>query len=71
MNEWTGTSDEPTLADLEREFPAWKCYRSFGWVWASLRDNPQVKVRGEDPVDLRDMINRWIRLHQGDAEQRD
>lgn len=27
-----------------------------------LRTDPDVKVRGEDPMDLRDMINRWIGL---------
>jgi hypothetical protein len=58
---------DPTLADLEREFPAWECSQSFGWVWAQLRDNRDVRVRGEDTVDLRDMINRWIRRHP-DAE---
>lgn len=58
----TGPSAEPTLGDVQRDFPAWECYASFGWCWAKLRADPDVKVRGEDPMDLWDMINRWIGL---------
>lgn len=54
---------EPTLADVQREFPAWECHMSFGWRWATLRGDPDVRVRGEDATDLRDMINRWTGLH--------
>jgi hypothetical protein len=43
--------------------PAGECYESFGWHWATLRDDPDVRVRGEDAIDLRDMINRWTGLH--------
>lgn len=63
----TGPGGEPTLADVQREFPDWECYTSFGWCWAKLRSDPDTRVRGEDPMDLRDMINRWIGLH-GDME---
>jgi hypothetical protein len=60
----TGTGADPTMADVQREFPGWECYMSFGWCWAKLRSDPDVKVRGEDPLDLRDMVNRWISLHE-------
>jgi hypothetical protein len=60
----TGPGSELTLADVAREFPDWECYLSFGWHWARLRDDPDVRVRGEDTVDLRDMINRWVGLHE-------
>ena len=56
-------SAEPALADVQREFPGWECCMSFGWCWATLRDDPDVRVRGEDATDLRDMINRWVGLH--------
>jgi hypothetical protein len=63
----TGPDGEPTLADVAREFPGWECSESFGWCWATLRADSDVRVRGEDPTDLRDMINRWVGLH-GNAE---
>jgi hypothetical protein len=59
----SGPDGEPTLADVQDEFPGWECYVSFGWHWATLRDDPDVRVRGEDTTDLRDMINRWTGLH--------
>jgi hypothetical protein len=58
----TSVSDELTLADVQCQFPGWECYVSFGWCWARLRTDPDVRVRGEDPTDLRDMINRWVGL---------
>jgi hypothetical protein len=60
----TGQGGEPTLEDIAREFPDWECYMSFGWCWATPRDDPDVRMRGEDATDLRDMINRWAGLHE-------
>jgi hypothetical protein len=56
----SGPDGEPTLADVQREFPGFDCYMSFGWCWATLRSNQDVRVRGEDPMDLRDMIIRAV-----------
>lgn len=67
----TGLDGEPTLADVALEFPRWECYTSFGWCWAALRDDPDVKVRGEDPMDLRDMIHRWTGLHEAGAHRQE
>jgi hypothetical protein len=58
----TDPDDEPTLANVQRQLPAWECSIAFGWCWAHLCTGPDVSVRGEDPLDLRDMINRWIGL---------
>jgi hypothetical protein len=60
MTSRPGPDGEPTLADVEREFPGWECYESFGWAWARLRTDPDTRVRGEDPMDLRDQIIRHI-----------
>ena len=60
---WSGPDGEPTLADVQHEFPEWECYKSFAWCWARLRSDASVRVQGEDPMDLRDMINKWIGLH--------
>ena len=53
---------EPTLDDIEREFPAWHCWRGIaGLVYARrLLSSPPIVVRGEDPVDLRDQIRGEI-----------
>ena len=54
---------ELTLDDVGRQFPDWHCYAPGinGVVFARLRDSfPPVIVRGEDPVNLRDEICRWI-----------
>jgi hypothetical protein len=60
MTNRPGPDGEPTLTDVEREFPGWECYESFGWCWARLTADPDVRVRGEDPMDLRDQIIRHI-----------
>ena len=53
---------EPTLADVERVYPRWHCWKGIaGLVSASRRSScPPVVVRGEDPRDLIDMIKRKI-----------
>ena len=53
---------EPTLADLRDEFPRWVCWRGIaGLCYARKRlSSPPVVVRGEDPTDLRDMINGYL-----------
>lgn len=52
---------EPTLDDVQREFPRWHCWKGVsGLVYASRgQTSPPTIVRGEDPVDLRDQIRGW------------
>lgn len=56
---------EPTLADVEAEFPRWHCWEGVsGLLYASRqRCSPPVLVRGENPADLRDSIVRWLADH--------
>jgi hypothetical protein len=57
---------EPTLEDVAAEYPGWHCYSPGigGFVFAKLLGSfPPVTVRGEDPMDLRDQIRRWIGTH--------
>jgi hypothetical protein len=62
MNERTGAGDEPTLTDVEREFPGWECWRgTSGLYYARLAGRPRrhkADAQGEDPRDLRDQIIR-------------
>lgn len=64
MNEWTGPSDEPTLTDVQREFPGWECWRgTSGLYYARRPGRPRrhrALVQGEDPYDLRNEILRFI-----------
>jgi hypothetical protein len=56
------TTAEPTLDDVAKEYPDWHCWRGVNNLcYARLRkSSPAVVVRGEDPVDLRDEIRRWL-----------
>jgi hypothetical protein len=58
----SNSADEPTLADVQREFPTWHCWRAVsGLVYARRADAPPgdpAPVKGEDPFDLRDQIIR-------------
>jgi hypothetical protein len=71
MNEWT--AGEPTLADVQHEFRAdWVCWRGLSGICyarcASARRNSGYDVKGEDPLDLRDMIIKWTWTHEGRDE---
>jgi hypothetical protein len=61
MSEWTG-SDEPTLADIQREFPGWLAWRGISGRFYAQRGGRDLRVKadaeGEDPRDLRDEIIR-------------
>jgi hypothetical protein len=50
------------LDDVIRRYPAWDCCQGNDRLYyAQLRDSdPPVRVRGEDPVDLRDQIQAAI-----------
>jgi hypothetical protein len=58
----TGPGGEPTLADVQREFPGYECWRGVsGLCYARLPGVPRrhkADVWGEDPRDLRDQIIR-------------
>jgi hypothetical protein len=57
---------EPTLADLQAAYPAWRCWRdaASGLYHARRADakpsdpEDETFATGEDPLDLRDQINR-------------
>jgi hypothetical protein len=58
---WAKT--EPTLADVEAEYPDWRPWRApSGLYYAGRPDTAQVM--GEDPSDLRDQIRGWIGRHE-------
>lgn len=53
-------TDHQAIISLEREFPGWMVYRGTGRLChGRRRDDDGVSVRGEDWVDLRDMIRGW------------
>lgn len=53
---------EPTLDEVGRRYPEWHCWRGVDRLYyARLRGtDPPVLVRGEDPLDLQDMIQGAI-----------
>jgi hypothetical protein len=57
---YTSPDGEPTLADIQREYPEWHCWRAIsGLLYARPADAPPghpAAVHGEDPIDLRDQI---------------
>jgi hypothetical protein len=64
VNEWIGPDGEPTLADVQREFHGWECWRgTSGLYYARRPGRPRrhrALVQGEDPYDLRNEILRFI-----------
>jgi hypothetical protein len=62
---------EPTLAEVQAEFASWEAWRGISGRYHARRvgQSPEdtVMVEGEDPLDLRDSIIRWIRLNEEDA----
>ncbi len=57
---------EPTLDDVQAEFPRWHCWRGIAGLVYARRPltSPPVVVRGEDPMDLRDQIRGWEGTHE-------
>jgi hypothetical protein len=59
---WDGPDGEPTLADVQREFAGWECWRgTSGLYYARMAGRPRrhkADAVGEDPRDLRDEIIR-------------
>jgi hypothetical protein len=58
----TGEDGEPTLADVQRQFPGWEAWRGVsGLFYARRAGRPcphKADVQGEDPLDLMDQIKR-------------
>jgi hypothetical protein len=53
----TGTpGDEPTLAQVQSEFPQWACTRGINRLYHAKHASTGQQVAGEDPLDLRDQI---------------
>jgi hypothetical protein len=66
MNDHASREAEPTLDEVEREYPRWHIWKGIsGLVYASRRKtSPPAVVRAEDPLDLRDQIRGWEGSHQ-------
>jgi hypothetical protein len=68
MTEWTGPDGEPTLADVQREYPGWRCWRAVSGLLYARRADAQpgdpAHVKGEDALDLRDQIRRAEALEE-------
>jgi hypothetical protein len=47
---------EPTLAEVQAQFPAWRCARGTNRLYYATCTTTGIQVRGEDPLDLRDQI---------------
>jgi hypothetical protein len=47
---------EPTLADVQAEFPHWHCSRGNSRLYYGEHKVTSELVSGEDPLDLRDQL---------------
>jgi len=47
---------EPTLAEVQVQFPHWDCSRGINTLYYAQHDTTGQRVCGEDPLDLRDQI---------------
>jgi hypothetical protein len=61
----SAATGEPTLADIEAEFPGWHAWKGIaGLCYArKMLSSPPVVIRAEDAVDLRDQIRGWLGRH--------
>lgn len=57
------SDEEPTLADVAREFPDWEPRRATSGLYYARAPGADAIV-GEDPLDLRDQIRGWIGRHE-------
>jgi hypothetical protein len=70
----TNREDEPTLAHLHNDpnLKGWVCWRGLSGTYyarrATMPRNTGYDVKGEDPLDLRDMIIKWTWAHEGEDE---
>jgi hypothetical protein len=58
----TSEPDEPALADVQREYPTWRCWRAVSGLYyarpTTAEPGDPATAKGEDPLDLRDQIRR-------------
>ena len=47
---------EPTLAQVQAQFPHWDCTRGINRLYYARHTTTGEQVTGEDPLDLRDQI---------------
>jgi len=47
---------EPTLAEVQAEYPGWQCSRGNSGLYHAKHLATGTQVDGEDPLDLRDQI---------------
>jgi hypothetical protein len=52
----SGQTGEPDLAEVQHEYPAWRCARGISGLYYAHNPTIGVQVQGEDPLDLRDQI---------------
>jgi hypothetical protein len=50
------SAGEPTLADVQAEFPGWRCAQGTNYLYYTTHTATGIRVQGEDPLDLRDQI---------------
>jgi hypothetical protein len=71
VTDWHGPDGEPTLADVQREFVGWECWRGTSGLYYARRctrpRNHSADTVGEDPRDLRDMITRAISREENET----
>lgn len=65
MNGWR--AGEPTLADVQAEFPQWHCFRGINRLYYAQHRTAGHQVWGEDPLDLRDQIKAAESRHAQDS----
>jgi hypothetical protein len=51
-----GPAGEPTLADVQAEYPQWQCAEGVSGLYHAEHQATGQQVTGEDPLDLRDQI---------------
>jgi hypothetical protein len=55
---------EPTLAQVQTEFPQWACTRGINRLYYAKNTATGQQVAGEDPLDLRDQIKAADARHR-------
>ena len=65
MDDHASPAAEPTLADVEREYPRWHTWKGIsGLVYASRNmTSPPAVLRDENTSELRAQIKSWEETH--------
>jgi hypothetical protein len=61
--------DEPTLAQVQAEFPHWSCTRGINGLYYARHTGTGQQVAGEDPLDLQDQIKAAEERHRYGASR--